>query len=75
MQNSKPRQPYNKWLVFIGIPAQIGGIIYLFYWIGTKIDAYWHVKEAWGSKLSTLLGVFLAVYQVIREVKKISKDE
>lgn len=65
----------NKWIVFVSLPAQIGGIIYLFYTLGAWADQYWHVPGEWGMKSGTLLGVFLAMYQVINEVQKINKNE
>lgn len=64
----------SKWIVFVGIPAQIGGIIYLFYWLGTKMDEYWNIPGEWGMKGMTLAGVFLAMFQVIREVNKINQN-
>lgn len=75
MKKPQKKQTVNKWIVFASLPAQIGGIIYLFYWIGMKVDAYYGWEAEYATKGSTLLGVFLAMYQVINEVKKVSKNE
>jgi len=64
----------NKWIVFTTIPFQMGITIYLFYRIGNWIDKKYLIVNDWGTKSVTLLGIFLAMYQVISQVNKLNKN-
>jgi len=74
----EPRQPNkqpNKWLVLTSIPFQMGATIYVFFLLGGWADKHWQVKSEWLTKISTLIGVFVALYQVIKQVNKLNKNE
>ncbi|UYW00895.1 AtpZ/AtpI family protein [Flavobacterium agricola] len=62
----------TKWLVFVGIPAQMGLTIYLFYQFGVWLDANYASNTINYEKALTLLGVFLAIYVVIKQVQEVS---
>ncbi|MXO03219.1 AtpZ/AtpI family protein [Flavobacterium sp. HBTb2-11-1] len=63
----------NKWLAFINIPFQMGIIIFIFSYFGTWLDKkYSNGGSLWTIVLS-LFSVFLALYNVIRQVKKLNK--
>lgn len=67
-QNSK-----SKWLVFMNIPIQMGIIIFAFSYLGVWLDEkYSNGGSVWTIVLS-LLSVFLALYNVIRQVKNLNK--
>lgn len=68
---NKPKKQPNKWLQLISIPFQMGFVIYGFYLIGQYVDQ----KNATGNwtKIMTLLGVFLSIYYVIKQVIKLNK--
>jgi len=63
----------NKWLVLTTVPFQMGAIIYLFYKIGEWLDKKYLIVNDWGTKIVTLLGIFIAMYQVISQVNKLNK--
>jgi len=74
MSNKKPNDPLNKYQVFINIAFQmgiiIGGSVFLGIWLDKKFP-----NEYSGFTIGiSLLGVFIALYQVIRKVSQISKD-
>lgn len=68
------REKENKWLVFTTIPFQMAAIIYLFYKIGEWLDKKYLIVNEWGTKIVTLLGIFIAMYQVISQVNKLNKN-
>lgn len=57
------------------MPFQIGATIYLFYWIGTLLDRKFEVEGEWWMKGLTIVGVLASMYQMIRQVNYINKDE
>jgi uncharacterized membrane protein YfcA len=68
----KKNQP-SKWLYFVTIPSQMGAVIFIFSILGTKADEYY--QTTYLKSALTLFGVFLALYQVIRKVQQISKED
>lgn len=68
---NKPKKQPNKWLQLISIPFQMGFVIYGFYLIGQYVDQK-NATENW-TKLMTLLGVFLSMYYVIKQVIQLNK--
>lgn len=67
--NNKP----NKWLSLITIPFQMGFIIFIANRLGVYIDEQY--KAVNYAKIITLLGVFIAMYQVIQQVNFINKND
>lgn len=72
MQNNK-NKPLNKWLQLISIPAQMGIVIFLFAYLGQYLDEKYESENY--VKIFTVVGVFLAMYNVIRQVNQMNKDE
>ena len=73
-QDKKKKQP-NKWLVLINIPFQMGLIIFVFSYLGTWLDENYKNTSATNFKIFTLIGIFVAIFQVINQVKQINKDK
>ncbi|SHI39015.1 AtpZ/AtpI family protein [Flavobacterium terrae] len=69
--NNKSPKEYNKWLAFINIPIQMGVIIYAFYWLGLWLDSNYPNEKIFYYKALTLVGVFIALYNVYRQVNQI----
>ncbi|MDM1346348.1 AtpZ/AtpI family protein [Myroides marinus] len=69
-KNSKP----NRWLSLINMPIQMGVTIYLFHLLGTWLDNKYNLVDGLANKICTLLGVGLALYQVIKQVNQLNKD-
>ena len=53
----------------------MGITIYVFYWLGTWLDEKYGVQDDWWMKGLTMLGVCIALYQFIRQVNYINKNE
>ena len=62
-------------MIFASMPFQMGVTIYLFYWFGTWLDEKYQVNGEWFMKGLTLVGVFASIYQFIRQVNYINKNE
>ena len=65
----------NKWLVFMNIPFQMGLIIFAFSYLGSWLDEKYKNSSEIYFKVLTLLGVFVAIFQVIRQVNQINKNK
>jgi hypothetical protein len=66
-------KPLNKWIQLISIPAQMGIVIFLFAYLGQYLDEKYQSENY--VKIFTVLGVFLAMYNVIRQVNQLNKNE
>lgn len=71
-QNTKLKS-LNKWMQLISIPAQMGVVIFLFAYLGQYLDEKYQSENY--VKIFTVVGVFLALYNVIRQVNQMSKNE
>ena len=69
----KEKSSNNKWIALINIPFQMGIISFAFTYLGMWLDEkYSNGASIWTIILS-LLSVFLALYNVIRQVKNLNK--
>ncbi len=68
--NNQEKKNYNKWLSLINIPIQMGVIIFLFNKLGVWLDINYASEKVYYYKLLTILGVFLALYNVYRQVNQ-----
>lgn len=69
------KKPLNKWLQLINIPIQMGVVIFLFAYFGQWLDERYGNLKGSNSKIFTMIGVFLALYNVYRQVNQLSKEE
>jgi len=75
MDNQPKKRQRNKWLALINIPVQMGIIIYLFSLLGTWLDGKFPNDHTVFVKISTLLGVAIAFYNLNRQLKDINSSE
>jgi hypothetical protein len=75
MSQEQKKKPLNKWLQLINIPIQMGIVIFLFSYFGTFLDVKYGNINSPNNKLFTIIGVFLALYNVIRQVNQLNKEE
>lgn len=73
-ENQNQKKPNNKWLVFMNIPIQMGIIIGAFTYLGMWLDEKYTNSSVFTIILS-LLSVFIALYNVINQVKNLNKEE
>ncbi|MDP3682028.1 MAG: AtpZ/AtpI family protein [Flavobacterium sp.] len=73
MDNNPNKKRANKWLALINIPIQMGAIIFLFSYLGDWLDESHPHPKVYYSKILVMVGVALALYNVIRQVNEINK--
>lgn len=72
-ENKQPeKNTPNKWVVFMNIPFQMGIIIFAFTYLGMWLDEKYTDSSVFTIVLS-LVSVFIALFNVIRQVKNINK--
>ncbi|HIY76956.1 MAG TPA: AtpZ/AtpI family protein [Candidatus Sphingobacterium stercorigallinarum] len=57
------------------MPLQMGVTIYVFYRLGTWLDGKYDVEGDWWMKGLTMFGVVLSLYQFIRQVNYVNRNE
>jgi uncharacterized membrane protein len=75
MDNKPNKKQTSKWIALINIPIQMGVIIFLFSYLGNWLDENHPSPILYYNKILILIGVALALYNVIRQVKEINKSE
>lgn len=65
----------SKYLQLIGIAAQMGGTIFLGAYFGKMLDEKYPSGKKWFTMGLTLLAIFVALYMVLRQLKKINETE
>lgn len=70
--NNQDKKP-NKWLALINIPFQMGVIIVGFAWLGGWLDEKYPNPDGIYKIIFTMLGVAIALYNVIRQVNQLNK--
>lgn len=74
-ENNEPKKKQsNKWIALINIPIQMGVIIFLFSYLGNWLDENHPHPKIYYVKILVVVGVFLALYNVMRQVNEINKS-
>ena len=73
MENKSSEKQARKWLALINIPIQMGVIIFLCSYLGTWLDENHPNAKIYYVKVLVIFGVFLAMYNVYRQVNEINK--
>ena len=63
----------NAYAKYSGLAIQMGVIIFLGVFGGQYLDSYLESENPWGTIIFSLLGVFISLYIVIKEVIKLNK--
>ena len=69
MKNQKLQKSKNQldsYLKYSSLALQMGGTIAFFVWLGMQVDDWQSTKEPYFTVASSLLGVFLSLYFVIK---------
>ena len=72
-KDSKANKKPNKFLRFTSVAFQMGGTTFLGNYFGEWLDAKYN-KDYWEPTV-TLISVFIAMYLVIAQVIKVSKED
>ncbi|KRD11338.1 F0F1-ATPase subunit [Flavobacterium sp. Root901] len=73
MEKEPNKNQRNKWIALINIPIQMGVIIFLFSYLGSWLDENHPSDKVYYNKILVMVGVALALYNVIRQVNEINK--
>lgn len=71
----KDNDQRNKYLVFVNIAFQMGATIAAGVFLGIWLDGKFPNKYSAYTVAISLLGVFVALYLVYREVKNLNEDD
>lgn len=75
MAKNKRNAPHDKYLEFVNIATQMGIIIAAGVFLGIWLDKEYPNEYSAFTIGISLLGVFIALFQVIRKVIQMSKDD
>ncbi|MFH6992821.1 AtpZ/AtpI family protein [Flavobacterium sp. FlaQc-48] len=75
MEKEPNKNQRNKWIALINIPIQMGVIIFLFSYLGNWLDENHPSPKVYYNKILVMIGVFLALYNVFRQVNEINKTK
>lgn len=75
MSPNKKNAPPDRYLEFVNIAIQMGVIIAAGVFLGIWLDKKYPNEHSGFTIGFSLLGVFIALYQVIRKVIQMSKDD
>lgn len=73
MDEKEPKNPLRKWAVFTGIAFEMGAIIAVGVILGQWLDGKYPNEYATFTIIFSLLGVFIALYTVIKQVKNLNE--
>lgn len=74
MDKKPSKNQTSKWLAMMNIPFQMGVIIFCFTYVGIWLDEKYTGTAVFTIILS-LVSVFIALYNVIRQVKNLNKED
>lgn len=75
MSNQDPKRKRNKWLALTGIPIQMGATIFVFAWFGGWLDEKYLTQNGLYTKILTMAGVALALFNLYRQVQELNKND
>ena len=75
METNPSKKKRSKWLTLISMPIQMGAVIFVFSYLGNFLDGKYLNSNNLFVKVSTLLGVALAFYNLNRQLKEINKTD
>ncbi len=75
MRKRTSKKPLHKYVRFSGIAIQMGVTIYLGSLLGEWLDFKFSNKDQLFTKICTLLAVFGAMFSIIRQVIRLTKDD
>ena len=67
------RNPLKNFAIFSGIAIQMGVTIFLFAWLGRWLDDTYNEGNKLYLIISTLFGVFISIYVVIKQLNQMQK--
>ncbi len=72
--NKYQKNQFPKYLSLMGVAAQMGVTIYLGAFFGKKLDEKYPNEKNYFTIFLTLFAVFIAVYIIIKQLKRINQE-
>lgn len=69
------KKQFNKFFKLSGLGIQMGAVIYLFSYLGEKLDLYFKTESKTYTLISVLVGFLLSLVSLIAQLNKMNKDE
>ncbi|MDR9401474.1 MAG: AtpZ/AtpI family protein [Psychroflexus sp.] len=57
-------------MIFSGLAFQMGATIFIFAWLGKKLDAYFDFEKNWMTLLMILIALGVSLYAILKQLKK-----
>lgn len=70
--NNSPKKPLKNALILTGAAFQMGATIYLFVFLGKWLDSTYNEGNRLYSIVSTLTGVGVSLYLIIKQLNRIN---
>jgi len=74
MKKPKKKKQLNRYIQLTGVAFQMGITIYLGAYFGKWLDEKYVVENSIFTIIFSLLGVFAALYYIIKQVQKLNKE-
>ena len=74
MSSNRQDKNNRKWIALINIPFQMGVIIAAGVYLGFWLDDKYNNGSSLFTIILSLLAVFIALYNVIRQIKKLNDE-
>jgi len=74
MSRQNKKKPLNNYIKYSGLAFQMTAIIVIFVFIGKFADQYFDNKKPVLTAVFSVFGVFLSIYNLIRDVKKSNEE-
>jgi apolipoprotein N-acyltransferase len=68
--SSKKDKPLRNWVIFSGLAFQMWATIFIFAWLGKKLDAYFDFEKNWMTLLMILIALGVSLYAILKQLKK-----
>jgi uncharacterized membrane protein YfcA len=65
----------NKFIVLTGVAIQMGVTIFLGAYFGKMLDEKYPSDKKWFTMSLTILAVFISLYNILNQLKKINKED
>ena len=74
-QQPKRKKQFNNFLKLSGLGIQMGATIYLFSYLGGKLDSYFNTDSKTYTLILVIVGFLLSLLSLIVQLNKINKNE
>jgi len=74
-KTSKTKKQFNSFFKLSGLGIQMGAIIYLFSYLGGKLDLYFETETKTYTLILVIVGFLLSLTSLITQLNKMNKKQ